>query len=168
MPAGSTYEPIATTSPTTSPTEIIFSSIPSTYTDLVLILCGKSSGANNVYVHVNSDTGNNYSYTTLTGDGSTAASYRNSNISSGLLLDYTSYPNNTNNDIIIAHFLNYSNSTTFKTCISRGSNASFGVDANVSLWRSTSAITNLKIRLGGGSATWSTGTIATLYGIAAA
>ena len=168
MAAGSTYTPIATSSPTTSPTEIIFSSIPSTYTDLVLILCGKSTANANVYVHVNSDTGSNYSYTTLTGDGSTANSYRNSNIASGLLLDYNSQPKNDNADIVIANFMNYSNSTTNKTCISRGGHAGFGVDANVSLWRNTNAITSLAIRLGGGSGTWLTGTIATLYGIAAA
>ena len=168
MPAGSTYEPIATTSPTTSPTEIEFASITGTYTDLVLVLCGKTTATANVYVHINSDTGSNYSYTTLTGDGSTAASYRNSNISVGMLLDYSAYPQNNNNDIIIANFMNYANTTTYKTCISRGSNAAIGVDANVSLWRSTSAITNLKIRLGGGTGTWATGTIATLYGIKAA
>jgi hypothetical protein len=169
MAAGNTYEAIATISPTTTPTEITFSSIPSTYTDLILILSGSSSGSSNVYIRVNGDTASNYSYTTFTADGSTVASYRNSNLSVGLLMDYNSYPNSTtNSDIIIAQFNNYKNTTTYKTCIARGSNAISGVDANVSLWRSTSAITSLTLRLGNGAGTWATGTIASLYGIAAA
>jgi hypothetical protein len=169
MPAGKTYEPIATTSPTNNPTELIFTSIPSTYTDLVLVVTAKSPGGGDIYIHVNSDTGSNYSWTTLTGNGSSAQSARGSNTSAGLLVDYHGTVANDNAHLLIANFLNYSNSTTFKTCISRSNRAGNGVDANVSLWRSTNAINSLKLGLGSArTATFSTGTVATLYGIASA
>ena len=169
MAAGPTYEPIATSSPTTNPTEIIFSSIPSTYTDLVLVVTAKSPGGGNIYVIVNSDTSSSYSWTNVYGTGSATGSTRASSNAYGLLIDYYGGPGNNNNQITIANFQNYSNTTTFKTCISRSNNAALGVDAVVSLWRSTSAINSLKLGLGTARTdTFSTGTVATLYGIKAA
>jgi hypothetical protein len=169
MAAGATYEPIATSSPTGNPTEIIFSSIPATYTDLVLVVTAKSSASSNIYVIVNSDTGSSYSWVNVYGTGSTAGSNRALSNSFGLLLDYYGGPDNNNNEITISNFQNYSNTTTFKTCISRSNNAALGVDAVVSLWRSTSAINSLKLGLGSARTdTFATGTVATLYGIAAA
>lgn len=162
-----TYEPIATQSPTTSPTEITFSTIPGTYTDLLVVAAVKVSSGNNLYCRVNSDTGTNYSYTYLTGNGTTASSNKGSNGNWGLLLDYTGFPSTDNNHIAIIQINNYANTTTNKTAISRSNRAAVGTDAVVSLWRSTSAITSLTFRWTGAE-TFSTGTIITLYGIKAA
>jgi hypothetical protein len=52
--------------------------------------------------------------------------------------------------------------------LNRANNAAFGVDANVGLWRSTSAITSLSVLFHGGSSTWNSGSVFTLYGITAA
>jgi hypothetical protein len=166
MPA--TYEPIQTISPTTNPTEILFSSIPSTYTDLVLVVTAKVNLGEDIYIRVNADSGTNYSATILYGTGSTAGSDRVTS-QTALLVDYYGVPSTANNHLLIANFNNYSNATTFKTCLSRSNNAASGVDAVVSLWRSTAAITSLNLGLGTSRvSTFSTSTVATLYGIKAA
>ena len=66
----------------------------------------------------------------------------------------------------IVQFQNYSNTTTYKTVLSRGNNASNLVEAFVGLWRSTSAITAIDIKTQSGN--FSIGSTFTLYGIKAA
>ena len=65
--------------------------------------------------------------------------------------------------------MNYSNTTTNKTVLARGNNASDasypGTEAFVGLWRSTAAIN--RIDFSSNSKTWNAGTF-TLYGIKAA
>ena len=171
MAAGATYEPIATTSPTTNPTELIFNSIPSTYTDLVLVVTAKASpDGGDIYIKVNDDTNSNYSWTNLWGNGGAVGSARTSSGSLGLLVDYYgTVGNNNNNHLLIANFNNYANTTTYKTCISRSNNAAGGVDVVTTMWRQTEAIGSLKLGIGSARTdTFSTGTVATLYGIKAA
>ena len=70
-----TYEPIATASGTGSNTTLSFTSIPATYTDLILILNGSLNTGNNTRMRFNNNSGFNYSMTVVTGDGSSASSY---------------------------------------------------------------------------------------------
>jgi len=157
MPA--TYEPIATTT-FTSATDFTFTSIPSTYTDLYISYDAIGSSVTNLTLQYNSDTGSNYSQTYVLGDGSSASSARNSNETSAYLTAI--YNARTICNISI---MNYANTTTYKTCLSRLSSASYQTSATVNLWRSTAAITSVKIlKLGGGNMTGN----ATLYGIKAA
>jgi hypothetical protein len=59
---------------------------------------------------------------------------------------------------------NYSNSTTFKTALTKFGLASIGLDNTVGLWRNTSAITQVTFTLE--SATnFASGCVFTLYGI---
>lgn len=163
MPAGVTYEPIATTT-LNSTTSFTFSSIPSTYTDLILVVNGVvSSGTSNLNLRFNSDSGSNYSYTQLAADGATVLSSRQTN-STYARVDYYGYLSTTRS-IHIVHIMNYSNTTTFKTAISRANNTSNGLSAVVNVWRSTAAINSVSSAnvtdLGSGS-------VITLYGITAA
>jgi anti-sigma-K factor RskA len=75
-------------------------------------------------------------------------------------------PQTTNDSLTKIDFMNYSNTTTFKTAINRADNANRGMDAIVNLWRSTSAITSIKLYFSSGNI--ASGAIATLYGIKAA
>ena len=172
MAAGVTYKPIATTTVSGGSTsEVEFASISGSYTDLIIV--GNLGAATNSYIgaRFNSDTGSNYSVTNLSGNGSTALSNRASSRSiadiSFEVIDGSAI--NTN---FIAQIMNYSNSTTYKTMLSRTNNAGTGTSATVVLWRSTSAITNIKLysSTGGGANLYnfSTGSTFTLYGIAAA
>jgi hypothetical protein len=170
MAAGPTYEPIATQTLGSAAATVTFSSIPSTYTDLVLVLQGKSAlSTDDFQLYFNSDTGGNYSLTTLIGTGSTATSARYSNLSNGF---YISRPGWTSAGFTttILNFMNYANTTTNKTVLFRSgandnSSGYNGTEAEVALWRSTAAITSFTIDGGGNIAA---GSNFTLYGIAAA
>ena len=168
MAAGSTYTPIATYSLSSAQSAVTFSSIPSTYTDLLLSYGVKTSTATDVLCRFNSDTGTNYSQSVLSGNGTAASAGRSSN-QSRILLDSLGYPNNPAPNVCNVSFMNYSNTTTFKTCLIRAGNpASEGVDAIVGLWRSTSAISTIDIVTLSGGTTFVAGSIFTLYGIQAA
>ena len=167
MAAGSTYTPIATTTVSGGSTsEVEFASISGSYTDLIIV--GNLGAATNSYTSArfNSDTGSNYSNTELYGNGSSAGSDRNSNKS---IADFAFNVQNQSgvNGNFIAQIMNYSNSTTYKTVLNRGSQASSDVIAQVGLWRSTAAITSVTL-LNSGAVNFSSNSTFTLYGIAAA
>jgi hypothetical protein len=158
----STYQPIATTTLGSSASSVTFSSISGSYTDLVLVVAGTytSGGTNDAALQFNSDTGSNYSWTRLLGNGSAASSSRSTNdvqIDFGLI-------SSTNQSNSIAHIQNYSNSTTYKTVLGRGNSTEY-VGAIVGTWRNTSAITSITVK---SAATYSSGTTFVLYGITAA
>lgn len=158
-----TYEPIATTTLGSAQPSITFSSIPSTYTDLVLIInTGFSNSGQDLLGRVNGDTGNNYSTTILRGNGSNPSSLRSSN-STNMYFDWTSITQNAINAIYIINYMDYSNTTTYKTVINTMNDANWATEANVNLWRSTAAINSILVFPSSGN--FITGTTATLYGI---
>lgn len=167
MAAGSTYTPIATYTAGSSFADYTFSSIPSTYTDLVLVIEGTSFVANNgVSLRYNGDTGSNYSLTQLGGTGSAVASARRT--SQGFInINYNGYWTSSTRGMIVVNIQNYANATTYKTCVVRASTASTGVDAIVGLWSNTAAITSLTVGSDGSGNLGATTTM-TLYGITAA
>ena len=73
-----TYDPIATTTLGSAASTITFSSIPNTFTDLRLVLFGVTLNATGTYnqIRFNNDTGTNYSWTQLLGNGSAAQAQR--------------------------------------------------------------------------------------------
>jgi hypothetical protein len=164
MAAGSTYTPLATNTLSSSSASITFSSISGSYTDLVLVMNRKQNiaGAYFIGLRYNSDSGNNYSGTTITGTGSAASSSRDSNISTARV----GYGDNVQGNTIV-NIQNYSNSTTYKTTISRNNNPASDLEAIVTLWRNTAAITSIEIISQSGS-TFDSGSTFTLYGILAA
>jgi len=162
MAAGNTYEAIATTTLTSDTGTITFSSIPQTYTDLVVVMAGTWTGSGVAGVRIgsiNGDTGANYSNTLLQGNGSTVIPARDTSDTTMNLGLIGSVQTNS-----IFHFMNYSNTTTYKTVLSRGNDASAFIRAGVGLWRNTAAITSFTIS----NVTFSTGTSVSIYGIKAA
>lgn len=161
MAAGSTYTPIATQTLGSTASTITFSSIPSTYTDLVLVMIGGLTAAGSIQIQYNGDTGSNYSYTNIYGYGTGYGSGRGSSLTKAEIGGSWSA-----NTVVLCNVQNYANTTTYKTAITRYSDPTDTVGANVSLWRSTSAIN--QITLTNNSTTYRSGTVVTLYGIAAA
>ena len=157
-----TYEKIATTTLGSDVTDVTFSSISGSYTDLVLICAPLSASVDNITINYNGDTASNYSWTTLGGNGTSASSNRGSN-DAAPYVHYVSGVSTTQSNVII-NVMNYSNTTTYKTAICRGNNTSYGTDSTVVLWRSTSAITSILLRQRG-SNNFSSGSTFTLYGI---
>jgi hypothetical protein len=158
----STYDKIATHTLASATNSYTFSSIPSTYTDLILIVDGEVSVAAACYLQYNSDTATNYSFTYLYGSGTTASSGRSSSVAQIFAGDLT-----TTRGTTITQIQNYSNATTYKTSLSRDSAAGIAAAATVGLWRSTSAINAIKV-YADASRTFSIGSTFTLYGIKAA
>lgn len=168
----STYTPIATTTLGASASSVTFSGISGSYTDLVLIAsAGTVTGNDNIGLRVgngSADSGSNYSVTVLTGNGTAAASDRQSNQTSILTDYYGSIGTTMNAYPHIINIMNYSNTTTYKTVLMRANRADSGTDAIVGLWRSTSAINYIYLFPRGGSLSFNTGSTFTLYGIKAA
>jgi hypothetical protein len=159
----STYEPIATTTVGTATNAITFSSIPSTYTDLRLVLALKSAASQYASFRVNGDTGSNFSYTWMDTDGASVASGSGAN-DSIIYLSQRTIPSGLN-ALFTLDFFSYAGSTfkTIFTTNNQDNNGSGYVGNQVALWRSTSAINT--INLISGVNIYDIGTTATLYGI---
>jgi len=176
MAAGSTYTPIATTTLASNQGTVTFSSIPTTYTDLRLIIKGGFVDNGFIFgIRVGNgsvDSGTNYSFTWMRGNGTSATSGRYSGMTLGAACEEGK---DDLNNICIVDFMNYSNTSTYKTWVTRKGNAGNTTDSTVNLWRSTSAINTIAIAESGAGGTGSfnygnmlAGTTFTLYGIQAA
>jgi hypothetical protein len=155
---------------------VTFTNIPQTYTDLRIVfkggfvdsgfMIGARVGNGSV------DTGANYSYQLFRASSSGVEnSYRKSGMVFGA---FCQQGGNNLHNVMTVDFFNYSNTTTFKTWSSRYSNPTEGIDAAVSLWRSTAAINTISIAEcgDGGSGSFNygnmlSGTTISLYGIKA-
>jgi len=150
---------------------ITFSSIPQTYTDLVLVVSAKVSSATYDIsaLRVNSVT-SGYSKTYLEGNGTSVTSGRATaeiSLRAGYLPG-TNYTNQLSSDVY--HFFDYANSTTYKTVLCRcnayNTSTNFNVQTQVSLIPTTSAITQITLQTANG-ANLVTGSTFKLYGIEA-
>ena len=162
----STYVPIATTTLGSAAASYTFTSISSAYTDLRVVIStattkGSQSGFGIQVGNASIDTGSNYSVTRLGGNGSVAYSERTSNQTSVAMAMQPTLSN------FFIDFQNYSNTTTYKTFLITDDNASVYAIRAVGLWRSTSAINQVKIFDTDGY-NLIAGSTLTLYGIKAA
>lgn len=165
-----TYVAIDTRTLTSATNTVTFTSIPQTYTDLVLVVTPASSVANlQASIRFNNDTAGNYSATEMAGNGSSATSFR-----------YTSQPQMSLSPSVALHttlgqgqyiisIMNYTNTTTFKTVLCRTGalGSTFpGTAATVGLWRKTPEAIN-RIDVLDVAGNFVIGSTFTLYGIRA-
>jgi hypothetical protein len=170
----STYSSIATSTASGSTSSVAFSSIPSTYTDLIVIVQYQGTANSGVWLQYNSDSSTNYSIVNVIGSQNTTATYANPN--QPYVWTDTYYQGTgtvlTDRAISKSHIMNYSNTTTFKTTLCRSDDVRTTgttdgtVYSGVSLWRNTSAITRIDVLSSGGN--FVAGSTFTLYGIKAA
>jgi len=163
------YESIATVYPTG--TSATFSSIPSTYTHLQIRYIARTSRADItdwIEMNFNSDTGNNYSYHFLRGNGSvTLASAGTSTNYAEVGTSVAQTGGSNMFGVAVVDILDYANTNKFKTVRSLS-----GEDRNgegliylySSSWRSTNAINTIVLTPGAGT-NFSAGTVIELYGI---
>jgi len=166
MPA--TYEKIATTTLGSAAANITFSSIPATYTDLKIsfFTTPNTTTFASVFMRYNSDSGSNYSFTRIYGNGSSAASDRSTS-QTKILIGNGAGSRTTSPSFYDIDIFSYAGST-YKTCLINANNDNNGsgvVERTVGLWSSTSAITSIVLNLEGGAINLEPGTTATLYGI---
>lgn len=172
MSKTATYSLIASYTVPSTTASYTFSSIPGTFTDLVLVVTGIGAVATTFpYMQFNGLSTNIYSDTQLYGNGTSAGSSRRTAQSRGYIAEqvemYTSQTSNT-----LVHIMDYSNSTTYKTYLVRNNNTSgtySGTEAIVGLAQLTAAITSITIgtAVGGVDKNFASGTTFKLYGIQA-
>ena len=173
MAAGNTYTQIASTTLGAQSATVVFSSIPSTYTDLILIMQPSANiDDENIGLRFNGDTGSNYSYTRI-GANNTAGTYsssRQSNFTRINTTEATGTSTTLGNLIVIAHIMNYANSTTYKTALARSGQQGGtynGVELFAGLWRNTAAINSVTV-MQGSTRVFQPGSTFNLYGVTAA
>ena len=168
----SSFESIATATGTGSSGTITFSSIPSTYKHLQIranLRCSAAAVNTNMYMQLNSDTGSNYAYHRLTGDGAAvtaAGSATQTSIFVGGVPSATTTANVMATVIIDIH--DYASTTKYKTSraiFGRNSNNAYteNIILESGLWQSTSAVNSISFVLDNPSFT--TATTIALYGI---
>jgi hypothetical protein len=146
-----------------STTTITLSSIPATFTDLVVVSNVLYSANNGDYMswRINGDSSALYSSTPISGDGTTASSTRATGDTKVAF-----YASSTSNYVpVITNFMDYANTATYKTFLNRSSNAASTVEARVGLYRSTAAISSISLFFA--VASIAAGTNIKIYGIQA-
>lgn len=162
----SSYESIASAS-LAGLNSITFSSIPSTYASLQLRLLGTNAGNNTVFLTFNGDsTLGNYRNHAISANGtSVVASAATAYIQIGGL--YYGFSSNASYlGAIISDIHDYASTTKNKTVRSFNgydANGSGEIELASGVWLNTSAITSIKVEIGG--AAFSTGSTVALYGI---
>jgi hypothetical protein len=170
--------PIAYKTASGSVSDISFINLPQTYQDLMLVISVRGAASQTsqsfaAYVGTGANgtnllQSNENSVTRLSGDGSSASSNRSTN-TSGMFLN--NIPGATSTSGVFAtyviHFLNYANSTTFKTLLSRyaGDLNGSGVTSLVAgLARTTSPLLTVGVATYG-DGNFASGTTLSLYGV---
>lgn len=140
------------------------------YTDLVIVANAFTDGNDFLSLRFNSDSSGVYSHTNIYASAP-ATTERGSNLTYMNLWRVGSSATPTQRGVTTIHINNYSNNTTFKTCLVRQSNAQRAASpsATVGLWRSTAAITSITISANvfDGSTNIVAGSTFSLYGIKA-
>lgn len=167
------FESIATATGTGSSGTITFSSIPSTYKHLQIRYIGRSdevATVRNLNIRLNGDTGTNYVYHNLTGDGTTAtaagvtavaqmlvrpipAASASANIMGAGIIDIHDYASTTKNKTV----------RTFVGADANTASTDWKVSLFSGLWLNTAAITSISLIAQSGNFT--TDSTFALYGI---
>lgn len=143
-----TYVALDKVTVVTATPSITFSSIPSTYTDLILVCqVQQVTDGEDLAMQVNGDTGTNYSRTYLCGDGVDAHSGREGSVARIRLDHHATPPISGSFSANVINIHNYSNTSTYKKVIARSNSLSTyaGSAAIVGMWRSTSAISSITL-----------------------
>ena len=156
----STYTPIYSTTFSSAASSITFSNIPTTFTDLVVVIGGKFSADISAGIYFNGDTGSNYATTRMWGNGTSAQS-SSSNNSTQISL---TAGNGSVLSTYIVNIMNYSNQSTYKPVLGRSSQDQ--VSSRIGMWKSAAPITSITFVANGGN--FVVGTVVTVYGIKAA
>jgi hypothetical protein len=162
-----TYSLIASSTLGSASSSVTFSTISGSYTDIVAVINtgGTTTNLSSLQMRFNSDTGSNYSTTSLSGNGSAASSARYTSQTKMLIGNLADALSQDIKNNCIIHIQDYSNSTTYKTALARFNDAARETNATVHLWRNTNAITSIQFLTP--LSDFSSGSTFKLYGIEA-
>lgn len=165
MPAGPTYDTIATYTFPSNGNTATFSSIPQTYTDLRLVMHGQSTTSADIRIRVGNgtpDANGNYNRTLGFGYGGTPSTVAGTNVGESAI---TATFFSANQSTAIVEMNSYRNAIRKTFLIRNGSGNEFTYMGQ-QIWNSTAAINIIQIT--NPSHNFTAGTTFTLYGIAAA
>lgn len=155
-----TYIPLANLTLSGSAASVTFSSISQAFRDVVLV-CSMSNTVGNgaLLLQLNGDTGGNYNWVRMYGDGSSTASSTTTGATSATIGNFGT--NQSNNQLSI---MDYSTTDKHKSVLSRTNDSAYIVSAYAARWASTSAVTSFVVYPAGNA--FAAGSTFALYGIA--
>lgn len=154
-----TYDLIASNVLSSSASSVTFSSIPATYRDLIIVVRPISTSGTIIgYLRFNSDSGANYNWVRMSGDGSSATSFSTSDNGLELVVARTS-----DNGQGIAHIMDYSATDKHKSVLQRLDDPTQTTRAYAGRWANTSAINSVTVAAS--SNQFASGATFYLYGI---
>jgi hypothetical protein len=160
----STNTPIYSTTLSATTTSVTFSNIPSTFTDLVLVVNGSFSAQDYLNLQFNGDTTTSYSDLPFRGNGSAASA----GAASSRAFIWTNTEATTNSRFMCrSNIQNYANPNINKSVLSRGDSTTGYTAVNIGTWRKTEVITSIRVYALSGN-NFNIGSTFTLYGIKAA
>lgn len=169
-----TYKLITSNILASTATSVTFSSIPSTYTDLVLKTSIRTNVAGAIAVDpsllINGNSSAIYSQTYLQGNGATVAGARSSGQTEAGFRFGANDTGSTANTFTSSEFYfpsyRASHNKPFSLITATENNATTGyINAQAQLFGSTSAITSISITIGAGAYSFAAGSSFRLYGI---
>ena len=139
-PPVATYTALGTTTLSGTDTEVLFSSIPSGFRDLVLV-ADANAAQSDLRLRINGSTGSDYNWVYAQGNGSSATSNSTSN---GTSLGYF-YVTANQPFVSVLQFLDYSATDKQKSLLIRNNKNTERVSMIAGRWASTSAITSISL-----------------------
>lgn len=176
MPAGSTYTPLYTSTATGTVSSFVFSGIVQSFNDLV-VSCSlrgtQAAGTVDLLLRINNDSSNAYDGNRFAGTGTAQVTGRYTNASYAAPLGAMVAASAAAN-VFSAHdisFFRYSDTAMYKSVVARGASVydtstNGYVDLVLNNFFSTAAVSTITLLPSAGS--FATGSVVTIYGIAAA
>lgn len=168
MPA-TTYDCIGTTTTSGNATSVNFSSIPATFTDLLITINMRhSNGTTSVALRFNGDTGGNYSYNSLEGASNGLYTNRGTGGVQMFPAGYNNIATGTSQSNAFFHIMNYASTAMNKTVLGQqtgivSTGGYPGLGSGVGMWSSTAAINSVNVAVYSGN--FVDGAVISLYGI---
>jgi hypothetical protein len=173
-----TYTLIASTTLSTAAAPVNFTSIPGTYTDLILrysVRDDVSTSVDYIYIQFNANTGTSqtvYSYTNLRSNGATASSGRGNNVytpnDNRFNFSTTTANTFTSGEMYIPSYTSAANKIVSSVSAFEDNSTTAYLDTSAGQYLSSSAVTSIRInRVGGSGGTilFEAGSSFYLYGI---
>jgi len=151
----------------TAAASIEFTSIPQTFTDLVLVVSGRSTGSlasgGSLLAFRPNGSSSNLSRRSLTGDGSAASSASDTTIYGRIVPSDHTASTFGNSSFYIPNYTGSTNKSVSVDAVSENNATAARIELTAGLWSQTTAITSITILSESGNL--DTGTTASLYGI---
>ena len=136
-----TYTPIASVTLSATASEVVFSGLPQTFRDLIVVYSGSNTtGLAGLRVRLNGDSSSIYSTVNMNGESSGATSSAQTETSANIGVSSTGQSST------IIQIMDYSATDKHKTILGRGNTlATSFVRATAGRWANTSAVTSVTL-----------------------